>query len=197
MGLMTSGAGLTPDEYVVFRLHPHWKTVLRPFIVLAVIVAVALTLLVMLPASADKAPVRLAIGVLAVLAAIAWCLVPLLRWRATHYELTSRRLRLRSGVLTRVGRDFPLSRISDASFTQGPLDRLLGCGRLIVESAGEHGQLVLSNLPHVRQAQTELFRLVGEEQARLDRLAPAPPGPGYPGENEPVRRSGRKRRRRG
>jgi membrane protein YdbS with pleckstrin-like domain len=195
MGRMTSGAGLSPGEDLVFRMHPHWKTVLRPFLVLAVIVAAALTLLVMLPASADKAPVRIAIGALAVLAAIAWCLVPLLRWRATSYELTSRRLRLRSGVLTRTGRDFPLSRISDVSFTQGPLDRLLGAGRLIVESAGEHGQLVLANLPHVREAQTELFRLVGEEQTRLDRLAPAAPAPGYAGDGAPARR--RKRRRRG
>jgi membrane protein YdbS with pleckstrin-like domain len=197
MGLMTSGAGLSPGEYLVFRMHPHWKTVLRPFLVLALIVAVALTLLVVLPAGADRAPVRIAIGALSVLAAIAWCLVPLLRWRATSYELTSRRLRLRSGVLTRTGRDFPLARISDVSFTQGPLDRLLRCGRLIVESAGEHGQLVLANLPHARAAQSELFRLVGEEQARLDRVAPAPPAPGSPGENEPVRRRNRKRRRRG
>ena len=42
--------------------------------------------------------------------------VPILRWRTTSYELTTRRLRLRSGIVSRSGRDFPLIRISDVSF---------------------------------------------------------------------------------
>jgi uncharacterized membrane protein YdbT with pleckstrin-like domain len=103
-----------------------------------------------------------------VVAFIAWCAVPLLRWRTTTYELTTRRLRLRAGILTRRGRDFPLVRISDVSFSHGLLDRMLGCGRLVVESAGEHGQLVLTEIPHVQQVQSELFQLVENEQARLE-----------------------------
>ena len=38
----------------------------------------------------------------------------------TTYELTTRRLRLREGVLSRKGRDFPLLRISDVSFRTAP-----------------------------------------------------------------------------
>jgi uncharacterized membrane protein YdbT with pleckstrin-like domain len=169
---MVSGTGLADGEHLVLRLHPHWKTVLRPTLVLALIIAAVVVLLVFLPASADKAAVRLAIGALALIAAIAWTAVPLLRWRATTYELTNRRLRLRTGVLTRVGRDFPLARISDVSFSHGILDRILGCGRLVVESAGEHGELILNNIPHVQQAQAQLFQLVEDEQYRLDRGTP-------------------------
>jgi uncharacterized membrane protein YdbT with pleckstrin-like domain len=168
MSPMASGDGLSEGEYVVFKLHPHWKTVLRPLLVLALIIAAALALLIFLPSSADKPIVRLAIGVVALLAAIAWCAVPLLRWRTTSYELTNRRLRLRVGILTRSGRDFPLSRISDVSFSHGVLDRILGCGRLVVESAGEHGELVLNEIPHVQDVQSQLFQLVGDEQARLE-----------------------------
>ena len=133
---MAAREGLADGEYLVLRVHPHWKTVLRPILVLALIIAVALVLLIMLPSSVAKTPVRLGIGAAAVVAAIAWCLVPLLRWRTTTYELTNRRLRLRSGILSRTGRDFPLSRISDVSFSQGLLDRILGSGELVVESAG-------------------------------------------------------------
>ena len=50
------------------------------------------------------------------------------------------------------------------SFEKGPLDRLLGSGRLVVESAGEHGQIVLRDIPRVESTQATLSRLVEEEQ---------------------------------
>jgi len=101
--------------------------------------------------------------------ALIWTGVPFLRWRTTTYELTTRRFRLRSGILSRTGRDFPLVRISDISFSSGPIDRLLGTGRLIIESAGEHGQLVVNEIPDVRKVQATLFQLVEDEQERLAR----------------------------
>ncbi len=41
---------------------------------------------------------------------------------------------------------------------------MLGCGRLVVESPGEHGQLVLTEIPQVQVVQSTLFQLVGDEQ---------------------------------
>jgi uncharacterized membrane protein YdbT with pleckstrin-like domain len=163
---MAHDDGLTEGEHIVLRLHPHWKTVLRPVLLLALIVAAVIAALVFLPVSVDKPAVRLGIGVVAVVLAIVFTAVPFLRWRTTTYELTNRRLRLRSGILTRRGRDFPLARISDVSFSHGVLDRILGCGRLVVESAGEHGQLVLTEIPRVVDVQAQLFQLVEDEQAR-------------------------------
>jgi uncharacterized membrane protein YdbT with pleckstrin-like domain len=169
MWRMAGDESLSEGERFVLRLHPHWKTVLRPLVLLAVIVVAAVVLLVVLPSGHNLAVARIAIGVVAVLAAIIWCAVPLLRWRTTSYELTTRRLRLRRGILSRQGRDFPLIRISDVSFSHGLIDRMLGCGRLVVESAGEHGQLVLTEIPHVEQVQATLFQLVEDEQERLAR----------------------------
>ena len=94
--------------------------------------------------------VRIGVGAVAVVLALIWFAVPVMRWRTTSYELTTRRLRLREGILARSGRDFPLIRISDVSFSHGLIDRMLGCGRLVVESAGEHGQLVLTEIPDGR-----------------------------------------------
>jgi uncharacterized membrane protein YdbT with pleckstrin-like domain len=150
----------------VLRLHPHGRTMLGPAVVLALIVAAAVALISVLPVSASHLwQLRLAVGVLALVAAAVWFGVPLLRWRTTTYEMTTRRLRLREGIVTRVGRDFPLSRISDVSFSQSVLDRLFGSGRLIVESPGEQGELVLTEIPNVRQVQALLFELVGDESA--------------------------------
>jgi uncharacterized membrane protein YdbT with pleckstrin-like domain len=154
---------------MVLKLHPHWKTLLRPFFILVLIIAAALALLILLPSGSYDTPARLAVGVLALIAIIAWCLVPVLRWWTTSYELTTRRLRLRSGILSRTGRDFPLTRISDVSYSHGLLDRLLGCGKLTVESPGEHSQLVLNEIPQVERVQATLFQLVQDEQERLAR----------------------------
>ena len=166
---MPGDESLTEGEQFVLRLHPHWKTLLGPFLLLAVIVIAAVAGLILLPAGSGAGLARDAIGVVVFLAVIIWGLVPLLRWKTTSYELTTRRLRLREGILSRSGRDFPLIRISDVSFSHGPVDRLLGCGKLTVESAGEHGQLVLNEIPGVQQVQAILFQLVGDEQARLAR----------------------------
>ena len=166
---MASDDSLTEGENFVLQLHPHWKTLLRPILILIVVVAAALTGLILLSSRGNMGIARLAIGVVAVVAIVIWFVVPLLRWRTTTYELTTRRLRLRSGILSRSGRDFPLIRISDVSFSHGLIDRLLGCGRLVVESAGEHGQLVLNEIPRVEHVQATLFQLVEDEQARLAR----------------------------
>ena len=160
---------LSEGEHFVLRLHPHWKTLLRPFFILLVILVVAIAVLIMLPSGSSAGIASAVIGILVLLAVIVWGVVPVLRWRTTTYELTTRRLRLREGILSRTGRDFPLIRISDVSFTHGPIDRLLGCGKLIVESAGEHGQLVHNEIPQVQQVQSTLFQLVADEQARLAR----------------------------
>ncbi len=166
---MAGDGSLVEGERFVLRLHPHWKTLLRPVFVLFLILVAAVAAEILLPPRSDLVAARFAVVGVAVLAMIVWFVVPWLRWKTTSYELTTRRLRLRRGILSRSGRDFPLIKISDVSFSHGLLDRLLGCGRLIVESAGEHGQLILNEIPEVERVQATLFQLVQDEQARLAR----------------------------
>ena len=159
----------TDDEQPVLFLHPHWKTLVRPLLLAVIVVAAALVVEAVIPSGSAAAAGRLAVGVAGVLALMLWLMVPVLRWRTTTYELTTRRLRMRAGIVTRHGRDIPLARINDVSFQKGPLDRLLGSGRLVVESAGEHGQILLNDIPRVEYVQATLFQLTEEEQRRLER----------------------------
>jgi uncharacterized membrane protein YdbT with pleckstrin-like domain len=137
--------------------------------VAVLVVAAALIAEVVIPSNSAAAVERLVVAAVAILAVMLWLIVPVVRWRTTTYELTTRRLRVRSGIVTRHGRDIPLARINDVSFEKGLLDRLLGSGRLVVESAGEHGQILLNDIPRVEFTQATLFRLVEEEQRRLER----------------------------
>ena len=166
---MAQDSSLTDDEQLVLRIHPHWKTLIRPLVVAVLVVAVALVAEVLIPPGSAAPLVRLVVAAVAILALMLWLIVPVLRWRTTTYELTTRRLRLREGIVTRRGRDIPLARINDVSFQKGLLDRLFGSGRLVVESAGEHGQIVLTDIPRVEFTQATLFQLVEEEQRRLER----------------------------
>jgi uncharacterized membrane protein YdbT with pleckstrin-like domain len=161
---------LSEGERSVLLLHPHWKTILRPILLLVLVLA-AYGALVYFRGHVPP-PAFLGSGVLAIIVLLIGVAIPVLRWQTTTYELTTRRLRLRRGILSRTGRDFPLVRISDVSFTHGLIDRLLGAGTLIVESAGEHGQLVLTEIPHVEMVQATLFQLVEDEQQRLTRDEP-------------------------
>jgi len=166
---MAGDGDLSEGEHSVLILHPHWKTVLMPVLLLVLVIVVAAVLIAVIPHNKMQGDERIAVGVIALLAALIWTGIPFLRWRTTTYELTTRRFRLRSGILSRAGRDFPLVRISDISYSSGPVDRLLGTGSLIIESAGEHAQLVLHEIPDVRKVQATLFQLVEDEQERLVR----------------------------
>ncbi len=154
-------------ERSVLVLHPHWKTILRPFFALVFTVVAAAALLVFVPFASAATIAHIVVLGIAAMAAFIWFFVPLLRWRTTTYELTTRRFRMRRGILARQGRDIPLTRVNDVSFSHGLIDRILGCGRLVVESAGEHGQLVLTEIPHVEHVQGTLYQLVEREQQRV------------------------------
>ena len=168
MCVMAREDSLTGDEEPVLLLHPHWKTLIGPVLVAVIVLALALLVEAVIPSGRAAAASRLAVAVIALLALMLWLIAPVLRWRTTTYELTTRRLRTRYGLVTRRGRDIPLARINDVSFEKGVLDRLLGAGRLVVESAGEHGQIVLRDVPNVEQVQATLYQLVEAEQGRLD-----------------------------
>ncbi|WP_144122207.1 PH domain-containing protein [Catellatospora sichuanensis] len=147
---------LTADERVVLDLHPHWKAMIRPVTVLVLAVAAVITALLF---DLDAILVYIVAGLAVV--AVAWLTFwPWLVWRTTHYVLTNERVLLQTGVFSRDRRDIPLSRVNDHAMSQKFIERLLGCGTLTIESAGERGQSVLNDIPHVEKVQTTLYELV-------------------------------------
>jgi uncharacterized membrane protein YdbT with pleckstrin-like domain len=164
---MAQGRGLADGEQQVLIVHPHWKVLVGPFLLTIVVIAALLVAELVIPPSREANLIRLGIAVAAVLVVMLWLMVPLLRWRTTVYELTTRRLSMRAGIIARRGRDIPLSRITDVSFSKSLLDRMLGCGRLVVESAGMHGEEVLTDIPRVERVQAILFQLVEDERNRV------------------------------
>ena len=144
---------LSEDEEIVLETHPHWKVLVVPTLELLVVLAAAGFLL----GYVDQDWARWAtLGISAVLI-LALFVVPLLKWRTRLFVVTNKRVVMRSGILTRSGRDVPLLRINDVSYTETLLERLLRCGTLTVESAGERGQVVLSDIPRVAHVQRTIY----------------------------------------
>jgi uncharacterized membrane protein YdbT with pleckstrin-like domain len=165
---------LSADERLVLVLRPHVKALLRPLIVLLVTAPLAGFAIGMVPDSDLSGWARAAIVVIAALVIGRWVIWPFLVWWNTVYAITDRRLVTRQGVLNRTGHDMPLSRLNDVKFSHNVIERVLGCGTLVVESAGEAGQLTLDDVPRVEQVQRTLYRL-------SDSIREKPPAraPGY------------------
>jgi uncharacterized membrane protein YdbT with pleckstrin-like domain len=142
------------------HLHPHWKALIGPVLVLVLGIAALVVGWVVLPKGDGGTIGMYAIGVV-VLALLVWLgLWPFLVWRTTHYVFTNERVLLQRGVLSRDRRDIPLARVNDHSMSQRFVERMLGCGTLTIESAGERGQSVLTDIPRVEKVQTTLYELV-------------------------------------
>jgi uncharacterized membrane protein YdbT with pleckstrin-like domain len=156
---------LAGDEEVVLHLHPHWRKLVRPVLVFLVAAGAG-----SFGAAYSEVPaVRAAIGGLAVGLVVAFSLWPVLRWATTHFILTTHRVLIRTGVLSRSGRDVPLGRVNDVSFEHTLLERILRSGTLTVESAGERGEIVLADVPRVEFVQGTLYQLIEEDAVRRAR----------------------------
>lgn len=113
-----------------------------------------------MPQGSLQTPGRIAIGVVGLLVLVVFGAKPFLNWFFSTYTLTNRRLITRHGILTRTGRDIPLMRINDVSYEHGLIDRILGCGTLQIESAGERGQVILPDVPHVEHMHLQMSDLL-------------------------------------
>jgi uncharacterized membrane protein YdbT with pleckstrin-like domain len=160
---------LGEDEDVVLHLRTHWKALVRPALVLVATTGAASFLAAAVPAGSAQGWARLAVLAAAAVVVLRWAVWPYLAWWTSTFTLTDRRVVVRSGVLSRQGRDMPLARVNDVHFAHTFVERLLGCGTVVVESAGERGQLVLDDVPRVEHVQRELYRLVEEDEARRRR----------------------------
>ena len=158
---------LAEDEDLVLDLHPHWKALIGPVLLLILTLGVAGFVAAWIPEGDQQGLLRIGVAVVALVLLGIFVLKPFLRWMTTHFVITDRRVLMRSGILSRSGRDVPLSRINDITFEHTFVERLLGCGTLIVESAGERGQVTLSDVPKVERVQRTLYDLVESTDARL------------------------------
>lgn len=149
---------LNPGETIVISTRTHPKALILPILALVVLLAVG----VFVQRAIDEEIVTLVTWVVVAVGVIWFVLRPFLIWLTATYAITSRRLITRHGVITRRGHDIPLTRISDVAYEKDLIDRLLGCGTLVISDASTHGQVALPDIPRVEKVQRDLSDLLHE-----------------------------------
>jgi uncharacterized membrane protein YdbT with pleckstrin-like domain len=111
---------------------------------------------------------------------IAWAVLLLrliwkaINWAVDYFVITTQRLMLTTGLLTRKVAMMPMSKVTDMSFQRSFGGRILGYGELIVESAGQNQ--ALDRVPYIPYPE-QLYLLVcgilfpaGAEEPEPDEL---------------------------
>jgi uncharacterized membrane protein YdbT with pleckstrin-like domain len=155
---------LTETETVVREFRPHWRLLFFPFL-WTILIAVGIVFAWNWSVTDDLTLLDWVITGIGGIAIIRFGLYPFVSWWFTHYILTNHRLIRRGGIIARAGKEIPLENVNDLSFTQNPLERILRCGDLLIESAGEQGQERFADIPdpeafqslvyHVREMRTK------------------------------------------
>lgn len=151
---------LGDGEHVITSTRTHWKALVFPVLVLLVTCAAAGFLIGVLPSGGSHDALLWVVVAVAALAIVVFAVRPFLSWLTASYTVTNRRLINRSGVFTRRGRDIPLHRINDVSYERDVVDRMLGCGTLVISDASEEGRSVLPDVPHVEKLQLVITDLL-------------------------------------
>ena len=152
---------LNEGEDVVVDTRTHPKALLLPLLALVVLLAIGVFIQSMIDENVVSWVAWILVG-----AGIVWFVVrPALIWLTATYTITNRRLITRHGVITRKGHDIPLTRISDVAYERDLIDRMLGCGTLVISDASTHGQVALPDIPRIEETQRKLNDLLHELHA--------------------------------
>jgi membrane protein YdbS with pleckstrin-like domain len=125
-------------------------------------------------------------------------------WAVEYFVVTSQRMILTSGIITRKVAMMPLVKVTDMSFQRSFLGRLLGYGEFILESAGQDQALrTVDHLPYPEQLYIEVCGLIfpskDEPPSPSAVMAegtihpPMPPDPYRPGLPPPITAGGTRR----
>jgi uncharacterized membrane protein YdbT with pleckstrin-like domain len=169
---------LNENEELVLDLHPHWVYFVKS--ALAFIAAVAIGILILGWWGDAPSPVGIASGGL-ILIALVWVGWTYLTWVTTNFVITTDRLIYRHGVISKHGVEIPLERVNTVFFSQGILERIVGSGDLVIESAGELGRQDFANVRKPSAVQNEIHRqMEANENRKFDRVNAPRGGPTIP-----------------
>lgn len=173
---------LFDSEEVVIDLKPHWWHFAQS------LATVALALVAVLWAMSWDGSNFLEdagslVFVVALVVALGWLAVRWLKWRSTHFVVTSDRLIYRSGVFSKSGIAIPLERVNNINFRQSVLERIIRAGDLQIESAGQDGQQMFADIRRPDEVQSLIHAQI-EENGRRALSVEAPRGHDIAGQLE-------------
>ena len=157
---------LSPGEEVVAEFRPHWTAILGPLgITLLALLLVLFLFFFMTPGTFLYVWGPLIVAVLW----IAVTIRGLINWLTTNHVITNERVIHRTGFISKAGKEIPLEMINNVAFNQSVFERMVRSGDVMIESAGETGQTMYTDIPQAEEKKNLIYKAREERMLTLER----------------------------
>lgn len=157
---------LSPGEEVVAEFRPHWTAILGPLSITLLALAIIIFLTVAFPATSFLGSWALLI------VAVLWIVLTvrgIVNWLTTNHVITNERVIHRTGFISKAGKEIPLEMINNVAFNQSVFERMVRSGDVMIESAGETGQTMYSDIPQAEEKKNLIYKTREERMLTLER----------------------------
>jgi uncharacterized membrane protein YdbT with pleckstrin-like domain len=154
---------LIEGEELVMDLRPHWIALIMPAIATVATLAVMLVLYNVF----EEPILDNVVGIAGALFLFAFPVRKLVAWLTSHFVVTSDRIIHRRGFIAKYSMEVPLEAINDVRFEQGIVDRMIGAGTLVVQSASEAGRQVFDHIRKPEEVQRTIYHQGELNQQRM------------------------------
>src|SRR3990170_3756389 len=142
---------LIEGEELVLDLRPHWIALVMPSVVTALVIVGYILALAYAPDDGGGRSVAVWGAFVVGLAILAWYpLRAFIAWATSNFAVTTDRIIHREGFIAKRSMEIPLEAINDVRFQQSILERIVGAGDLVIQSASEYGRNVFANVRNPR-----------------------------------------------
>jgi uncharacterized membrane protein YdbT with pleckstrin-like domain len=143
---------LIEGEELILDRRPHWIALLGPALVAVAGLALAWWLSTLMD-SAAWLP-----WVVYVVLLLVYPVPKVVSWLTSNFAVTSDRVIHREGFIAKRSMEIPLEAINDVRFDQGIIDRMLGAGTLVIQSASEQGRQIFDNIRDPEGVQRTIYQ---------------------------------------
>lgn len=159
---------LIEGEELVLDLRPHWIALVMPTLVtVLVVVGYALAWSWAPDDGAGRSAVVWGALVLGLVILVWYPLRAFIAWATSNFAVTTDRIIHREGFIAKRSMEIPLEAINDVRFQQSILERIVGAGDLIIQSASEYGRNVFANVRNPEHVQRTIYQQGEENKHRM------------------------------
>jgi uncharacterized membrane protein YdbT with pleckstrin-like domain len=159
---------MSGGETVQLLTRQHWIVMLRTFVVGAVaLTACAAAAVYGVRSTGDAGTVLAYVAVAGIAVVVALLVASVARWSKRNYVITTRRVMVVDGLLTKRVSDSNLDKVNDITLSQSILGRALGYGDLRIITGSEAG---IDELPRIREP-VRFQRVLLDNKEDFDALA--------------------------
>jgi uncharacterized membrane protein YdbT with pleckstrin-like domain len=165
---------LIEGEELILDLRPHPIALAFPAFITVVGLVAAIWL-----ATFDSIDTWIPFAVYAIVL-VAYVLPRFLNWWTSLFAVTSDRIIHRSGWISKYSMEIPLEAINDVRFEQSILDRMVGAGSLVIQSASVQGRQVFEDIRDPEGVQRTIYHQGELNKTRMYQgsgAAPQAPSP--------------------